>query len=308
MNKKIASTETMTLIAFGSARQSADVQARLLRQTPGLARFHIVAVARPTAGFLRVLATPADRWMATEVADVYGRPVRATWLLRPCGTAVLDAATLVTAHPYGADDNVRNVATSYGVGQLITVARYVGSHHVVVAAAGFPGGDCGSGAAHAAGARLKKLDGSGVKVGVNELGGFARLDTQQLVAPPRLTVLCDTRAPLKDSMGPNDARQTFIDAIENANPDVTCDTPRGGAYDGMAFGLAGLLHAELVDANAYAVALHDPDAMARQQQVLIGGQDELEQMASHYPPGATQIIADQIDETARETVRSRIGL
>lgn len=294
----------LAVVAVGSAHQSAAAQAVALRQHLGPHHPPVIAVTAGSAGFLTALATPMDRWQISEVADVYGRPTCVRWLIRAGMTALIDATELITAHPAGADANLRDVSTSYGIGQLVAAASRRGVTRVIIGASGFPGADVASGAANAAGARLRKADGSGLKVGVNELAGFARYDPAPRAGMPQVTLLCDVNMPFRDIVGVDDVRQRFAAAIAEQHPEMTTDMPMSGAFDGLAYGMASMLRAELVPAVAYGVALHDPDRHQRHGQILVGSADQLAVFATEYAGATVTHVTEHVSPADAAVVRS----
>ncbi len=300
-------TDRTTIIACGSPGQTADTQASMLRRDPALAGVNVIAVTTAQRGFLCALAGPTDRWMRSEVADVYGLPVDVSWLLRADGTAVIDAAQLVTADREHADANIRLVATSYGIGQLLVRARFAGATTAIVGADGFPGGDAGTGAANAAGARLTVANGSGLKIGANELGDLTGFVPAEHARTPHVVLLCDTARSLAHIASSDDPRLQFADLIKPLYAAVTPDTAYTGACDGLAFGFATVFGGELVDAATYAVGLHDPQYATRKTLVLVGSKENLLAVAGVYEASGGHCETYVCDRIDRDVVRALVG-
>lgn len=295
-----ASTANVAVVTVGSERQTAHEQAVFLKRQPAFRMINVVAVTAGTRGFLTALATPSHRWIHSEVADVYGRPHTLAWLLDATGTAIIDTAQLVTPDPHNADRNIRDVATSYGIGQLIERARQLGASEIIVGADDFPGADAASGAANAAGAVLSTADGSGLKVGANELANLSSITLDSLNRPRFVVVMCDTKETLLQATTPTDPQRLFAQQVATFNPEVAADMPFTGAYDGMAFGLAALFGARLVDAAAFGVQLHDPSRSATRSQLLVGSTGQLARFAPAYTDPqqqTTTFVSDLIDAT-----------
>ncbi len=172
-------------------------------------------------GTLAVLhAALGGEWNETEVADAFGEPRTARWLVLPDGTAAVEAAQAIPLDPARLDPAV---ASSEGLGLLI---RAVGSP----------------------GALLVGLGGTANVDGGRGLRGV--LDT--LPAPTR--VLCDVDVPLLDAArifaaqkgaGPEQARELEerLAADEQLAPFAAL--PGAGAAGGLGAALAAL-GAELV--------------------------------------------------------------
>lgn len=271
-----------SVVTVGSATQSAEQQAHLLRRAWGVRDVNVLAVTVGSRGFLSALASPSHRWIRSEVADVYGRPVDVNWLFDKHGTAIIDAAQLHTPTPVDADQNIRDVATSYGLGQLVSRARQYGAHTVVIGVATFPGADAGSGAANAAGARLYVADGSGLKVGANELSRCTDVRIEGLIRPASVIVLCDTAQSLNDITTTQDPRRHFAAHVARLAPNVTPEMSYTGAADGLAFGMAALFGATLVDASMFGVRLHDPSYTGEQPRLLVGSEAEIDRFLPAY--------------------------
>jgi glycerate 2-kinase len=120
-------------------------------------------------GLLDVVATPQDTWVTTEVAGPQGHPVEAALLLRQDGTAVVESARACGLHLVPEDRRTPRLATTYGVGQLLDAARDVGADRILVGLGGSATVDGGAGALSGLGLRLTVEDGSGLKIGAEDL-------------------------------------------------------------------------------------------------------------------------------------------
>lgn len=297
-------TANQAVVTVGSAMQSAHAQAAMLKRDEAFRGVDVVAVTAGSRGFLSALATPAHRWMRSEVADVYGRPVTVSWLLDPQGTAFIDAAQLVVPKPMHQDANVREVATSYGLGQLLDRARQVGARRVILGCDSFPGADVASGAANACGARFYVADRSGLKIGANELHKLTEVTVEQLKRPPSLVVMCDTTNALSTVTAADDARRVFASKLAPFAHQVTPDMARTGAYDGLAFGLAAVFGATLVDAHVFGVQLDDPSHNESRRRVLVGSPDQLARVRGAYPDQTATHVCDVIEGANRQVIAS----
>lgn len=203
-------------------------------------------------GLLDLVARPDDRVVPVEVAGPHGHPVEAAVRLRTDGTAVVEAA------PTGGGDAVPGGtvawahATSYGVGQLLDAARSAGARRLVVGTADVPAVDGGAGAVTALGYRVTVADGSGLKIGGEDLARVAAVDRGWSAdwSDVDVVVLTDTDASLLDAAahaGPDASRvgaalEAWADVAERDLPgDVHRDVVGTAGGGGLAFGLAAAL-------------------------------------------------------------------
>lgn len=210
-------------------------------------------------GLLDVVATPADTWVTTEVAGPHGHPVDAAFLLRADGTAVIESAQACGLHLVPPDRRTPRLATTYGVGQLLDAARDVGSRRLLVGLGGSASVDGGTGALNGMGLRLTVEDGSGLKIGGEDLprvravtwGWADDWDGTEVI------LLADVEATLADAapvFGPQKgatpdevatldaALRTWADVAErDLDGPVRRDDPGTGAAGGLGFGLGRAL-------------------------------------------------------------------
>lgn len=116
-------------------------------------------------GFLDVLSSHVEGEMVlTTVADPLSRPVPASILLAGTGggvTAYVEAAQAVGLHLLDASERDPARTTSYGVGQLLAVARAAGADRIVVGLGGAGTNDAGAGMLAALGAGSDQVLGRG---------------------------------------------------------------------------------------------------------------------------------------------------
>ncbi len=216
-------------------------------------------------GLLDVLATADDTWVSTEVSGPLGHPVEAALLLRPDHTAVVEAARAcgLALVPEGRRSPLR--ATSYGVGQLLDAAVDVGARTVLLGLGGSATVDGGAGALTALGYRIRTDDGSGLKVGGDDLHRVDRIERGWSVDPSRLVLqlLADVSTTLGDAarvFGPQKGAsaddvvvlerglRTWADVVGRdlpARPDLEREAGSGAA-GGLGFGLAAAFGGPLV--------------------------------------------------------------
>jgi glycerate 2-kinase len=146
---------------------------------------HDTVTPRPLSdggpGFVDVLhATLGGTLLAVTVPDPLGRTVPATVLLVG-DTAYVESAHACGLHLIAPDERDPKVATSYGVGVLITAAVEAGAATVVVGLGGSGTNDGGAGALAALGAAPVGASGAALLY-----GGAALVDCTGLAGKPRL--------------------------------------------------------------------------------------------------------------------------
>ncbi|MEX2486006.1 MAG: glycerate kinase, partial [Nitriliruptoraceae bacterium] len=126
-------------------------------------------------GFLDVVARPGDVHVTCEVADPHGRPIDATILIRG-STAIIEAARACGLMLLDVDERDPRRTTTFGVGQLLAAARARGVERIVLGVGGSATVDGGAGALTGLGFRVRRADGSGLKIGGGELVAVDRVD------------------------------------------------------------------------------------------------------------------------------------
>ena len=279
-----------------SAAEAAAAMARGWRRVRPGDEVVVAPMADGGEGTLQVIeaAVAGARRHEVDVADARALAVRAAWLLLPDGRAVVEAAQAVGLSRLAADQRDPLLATSYGVGQLLLAAAAAGARQVVVGLGGSATVDGGAGAATALGARLRRADGNGVKVGARYL---AELETVAAARALGIEVVaaCDVRNPL---LGPDGAVATFAPqkgaraedlprleaALERFATIVERDLdggpwrdlPGAGAAGGLGFGLAAFAGARIesgAETVARLVGLHQRLAGA---EVVVTGEGSLD--------------------------------
>lgn len=246
-------------------------------------------------GLLDVIAARADTWVTTEVAGPHGHPLDAALLLRPDGTAVVESAVACGLHLIPADRRTPRLATTYGVGQLLDAARDVGATRILVGLGGSASVDGGTGALSGLGFRLTVADGSGLKIGGDDLrrvrgaswGWAEDWDGVEVV------LLADVDATLREAapvFGPQKgatpdeveeltaALATWADVAErDLSGPVRRDDPGTGAAGGLGFGLgAALPGARLVRGIDEVAALVGFDEAVEGADLIVTGEGRLD--------------------------------
>ncbi len=104
-----------------------------------------------------------------DVADAAGLACDARWLLTGDGTAVIEAAEACGLSRLDPARRDPRRTTTWGVGQLLDAARTAGARRILVGLGGTATIDGGAGALSGLGFRLTVQDGSGLKIGGEDL-------------------------------------------------------------------------------------------------------------------------------------------
>jgi len=131
------------------------------RLAAGLARV-VDAAESPVAdggeGTCDVLrAALGGDWQHSTVADPLGRPVEASWLVLPDGTAVVESAQAVGLPLLADDERDPLRATSHGLGELLLAVLDSRPRELVVGVGGTATVDGGVGMREVAGERLREV-------------------------------------------------------------------------------------------------------------------------------------------------------
>lgn len=262
-----------------------------------------LAVSDGGPGLLDAIARPEDTWLVAEVSGPLGHPVEAALLLRPDGTAVVESARAAAAGL--APDGVAPVlrATTFGVGELLDAAREAGAHRIAVGVGGVAAVDGGAGALTGLGFRLRVEDGSGLKIGGEDLHRVATVEPgwSSDWSDHEVVVLTDVARPLAEAADvlPSGVRvdagdrNRLADALarwaEVAGRDLAAAPlalrPGAGAGGGLAFGLAAGLGGALRPA--------------------VDTVWELQGGPSRFDDGTLVVLAARADGAVREFVSAR---
>lgn len=246
---------------------------------------HLVPMSDGGEGLLAVLQRPEDRTVEIEVAGPDSRPVQASFLVRDDGTAIVESASACGLHLLAVDRRNPLHTTTYGVGQLLDAARTAGAKRILLGLGGSATVDGGAGALTGLGLRLRVADGSGLKIGGDDLYRVAAIE-RGWIDPAwedlPVVLLADVRTHLEDAarvFGPQKGATSdavrHLEAGLSAWADVVerdLDMPRlrerdgTGAAGGLGYGLLAALRADLVPGA---------DAVAREQRLAerISGSD-----------------------------------
>jgi glycerate 2-kinase len=273
------------------ARAAADAVAGGWRRARPADELVVLPVSDGGEGLLDAVARPADTWLRHEVVGPHGQPVQAEMLLREDGSAVIEASRACGLALLAPSRRTPLPATTFGVGQLLDVAREAGAHRILVGLGGTATVDGGAGALTGLGFRLRVADGSGLKIGGGDLHRIRSVDhgwvgdwrgVEVLLLAPDRTLLGDAARRCGPAAGASDedvaelARALDVWA-EVAERDLAGrgryrDAPGSGAGGGLGFGLACALGARLVDGPATVAGMQGlPAAIDGADLVVTGG-------------------------------------
>lgn len=251
-------------------------------------------------GLVDVLATSDPDWERhhVEVAGPRGTPVDAAWLRREGRHGPIAVVEVALACGLGLVDEDRRdplLATSHGVGELLDAVRAAGARRVTVGLGGSATVDGGMGALTGLGMRLRRADGSGLKVGGGWMHELDRLDAGWLDPgwdDVEVDLLADVRTPLGDAaalFGPQkgaeaDAVATLTDGLATVarvverDLDVPglADRPGTGAAGGLGFALAAALGATVRAGAPVVAGLVGLDEALRAADLVVTGEGRLD--------------------------------
>jgi glycerate 2-kinase len=259
-------------------------------------------------GLLDVLAAPGDTWHTVEVAGPLGHPLDAAFLERSDGRVIIESARVCGLALVPPERRTPRMTTTYGVGQLLDAARRRGARHILVGLGGTATVDGGAGALTALGFRPTVADGSGLKIGGDDLHRVTAIgaDWSADWSGVEIEVLADVTTPLTEAAqsfgpqkgaSPDDVEHLRIglerwaevverDLVAAAGTGRTGRVARGqdtgpslplreqpgtGAAGGLGFALSAALGARIVvGSEAVGELVGLPDAIASADVVVTG--------------------------------------
>ena len=246
-------------------------------------------------GLARAVATRDDRWRSTEVAGPHGHPVEAAWLLRADGTALVESAAACGLHLVPADRRDPMLATTYGVGQLLEAVRRSGVRRVVVGLGGSATVDGGSGALGGLGFRVTVANGSGLRVGGDDLQRVAGVSRgwsgdwrgiQVVLLADVTTPLTHAAAVFGPQKGASPSQVAELTAALAAWADVVARDltpgrdlrrePGSGAAGGLGFALAAAIGARFAPGAAAVAELVGLPAAVGDADLVVTGEGRLD--------------------------------
>ena len=232
------------------------------------AETELIPVADGGDGTLQSLVDASDGEILTAtVDDPLGRPIEAVWgALGDGQTAVIEMARssgLVLLKP---EERNPLITTTYGVGQLMTLALDDGYRHLIIGIGGSATNDGGAGMAQALGVKLIDTNGNELARGGGALSELDRIDVSGLderLSDTTIDVACDVNNPLCGEtgasaiFGPQKGADTdTVKYLDNAlhrlgtllKRDLgkeVMDVPGAGAAGGLGAGLMAFTNARL---------------------------------------------------------------
>ena len=170
------------------------------------AETELIPVADGGDGTLQTLVdATGGEIMAATVDDPFGRPIEAVWgALGDSRTAVIEMARCSGLALLRPDERDPLTTTTFGVGQLMSIALDLGYRHLIIGIGGSATNDGGAGMAQALGAKLIGEDDTELARGGGALSILRVIDVSGL--DPRLSettidVACDVNNPLCGETG-----------------------------------------------------------------------------------------------------------
>lgn len=272
-------------------------------------------------GLLEVVASVTDgRWQVTEVAGPLGLPREARWLLLPDGTAVVASEEACGLAHVPVARRTPFDTTSWGIGQLLDAAREAGARRIVVGLGGTATMEGGAGAVGALGYRVQVADGSGLKVGAQDLHRVASVApgweadwsavevelladvrTRLLEAPARFAG--QKGAEESDIARLEDALRVWADVVERDldRPGLR-ELPGTGAAGGLGFGLVATLGAGIVPGVDRVGEMVGMDAALREAALVVTGEGRLDATSAEG-----KVVGALLDRADRTPVVAVVG-
>lgn len=280
-----------------TAPEAARAIATGWRRADDAAELEVLPMSDGGEGLLDALAARAMADAVVherEVVDPRGLVTTARWLLAE-DTAVVESAQACGLHLLVPDRRDPLRTTTWGVGQLLDTARSAGASRILVGLGGSATVDGGAGALSGLGFRLTVADGSGLKVGGEDLprvAGAARTwvadwaGVEVVLLADVDDVLADAPARYGPQKGADEAGVAHLErglaawraVVERdlgASPDLAT-APGSGAAGGLGYGLAAGLGAHLVPGLATVADLQDLDGALAGATVLVTGEGRLD--------------------------------
>ncbi len=254
--------ESLTGIQIAQAMQQG-----VLRVWPD-ADTHLVPVADGGDGTLQSLIDASNgKIISANVEDPLGRHIDAIWgAMGDNQTAVIEMARSSGLALLRRDERNPLIASTYGVGQLMSIALDAGYRNLIIGIGGSATNDGGAGMAQALGARLLDVGGRELTRGGAALDILDHIDISGL--DPRLSettidVACDVNNPLCGETGASaifgpqkgadpetvkrldDALNRYGSILKRDLGKDVADAPGAGAAGGLGAGLMAFTNARL---------------------------------------------------------------
>ncbi len=205
-----------------------------------------------------VLAATGARSIEEKVADPLGRTVSAHWALLQDGSAFIEAAEANGIERITPQERNPLIATTYGVGQLISAALNKGAKRITIGIGGSATVDGGAGMLQALGYRLLDENGNDIAPGGAGLAKIKKVIPAKL-PDFELNIACDVVNPLLGKLGTchvfapqkgatpemvetlEQYMRNYADVMISSGVASACDVPGDGAAGGLGFALRGVL-------------------------------------------------------------------
>lgn len=281
-----------------SAAQAAEAIAEGWRSVRPADELILVPLSDGGEGLLEVVERPGDRRHVTEVAGPLGDPLNAAILVRQDGSVLIESALACGLALVPLDRRTPSLATTYGVGQLLEVARTLGSGRILVGLGGSATVDGGAGALSALGFRPTVEDGSGLKIGAADLDRVAAVNADRGAdwSGIEVELLADVATPLTEAAqifgpqkgaSPEEVEQLrrgldhWADVVErdlapgpapgDVHPTPLRELPATGAAGGLGYALVAALGARFrAGSQAVGELVGLPAAIAAADLVVTG--------------------------------------
>jgi glycerate kinase len=293
-----------------NAREVAENIAKGLHDAMPAADIEIVPMADGGEGTAEAICSARGcSWLQCKAHDPLGREIDARygWIASE-KLAVMEMSETAGIKRLAANELNPDLATTYGVGEMISNASRQGANEIIIGLGGSATNDGGFGMARSLGFRFD-YEHEHEKVRVTDLLGLKRIVKPKDLALPNITAAVDVKNPL---LGKNGATRVFgpqkgaskdeIDILERALTrlaDVVAgefgfdyrDTPGAGAAGGLGFGLMSFCGAKIrpgFDVVAEAVGL---EAKIKAADIVITGEGSLDRqtLEGKTPAGAARL-------------------
>lgn len=259
-------------------------------------------------GFVDTLqASLGGRLLATTVSNQYGDPVP-TAILRSAETAYVEAAQACGLQLTERRDP--EVATSYGVGELLLTAQQSGGRRLVIGLGGSATNDGGAGCLAALGADAQPPD--ALRRGPRGLATLESVDlgtVHELLAGVEVVAATDVDNPLLGLRGATNVygpqkgvaeeRKQIVDAwlrrLAERTDGRLANRPGSGAAGGLGFALL-LVGATRVSGVELVATVLDLPARARAVDLIVTGEGSFDfsSRSGKVPYGVARVAADAI--------------
>ncbi|MEO6714566.1 MAG: glycerate kinase [Mycobacteriales bacterium] len=264
-------------------------------------------------GFLDTVAAVFDGLTTTTVEDAIGRDVPAGWLFTQVGgtrIAVLESAQACGIARLSPGEFDVGGASSYGVGQLISVALSSGAKRILVGLGGTASNDGGAGMAQALGVRLLDSDGNELPRGGAALERLASVDRSgldQRLEGVDVIAVADVDNPLTGDHGASivfgsqkgadaETAQRLDAALAHyasmVAPELAA-APGGGAAGGLGFGLMAFAGATMQRGLTLVAGILGIPGKVAEADLVITGEGRFDEQSLHgkVPGGIAEFAA-----------------